>query len=128
MRRQRGSTILSLSSTLDESKITLTPHVHYNSREEARAVCDPMMEAWALLIAVQLGFHEVQIDYLESDSIDRAPTPRDLVLQLEGVVGVGMAGTVSPLIAYDRTDSALMPGSNTPKPPGSQIHCCPGCQ
>jgi len=27
-----------------------------------------------------------------------------------------------------RIDSALMPGSNTPKPPGSQIHCCPGCQ
>ena len=25
-------------------------------------------------------------------------------------------------------DSALMPGSNTPKPPGSQIHACPGCQ
>ena len=25
-------------------------------------------------------------------------------------------------------DSALMPGSNTPKPPACQIHCWPGCQ
>ena len=25
-------------------------------------------------------------------------------------------------------ESALMPGSNTPKPPASQIHCWPGCQ
>lgn len=39
---------------------------------------------------------------MNSDSIDRAPTPRDLVLQLEVVVGVGMAGTVSQVIAYDR--------------------------
>src|SRR3954447_12714383 len=27
-----------------------------------------------------------------------------------------------------RIDSALMPGSNTPSPPGSQIQACPGCQ
>ena len=25
-------------------------------------------------------------------------------------------------------DKALMPGSNTPNPPASQIHRCPGCQ
>jgi hypothetical protein len=27
-----------------------------------------------------------------------------------------------------RIESALMPGSNTPSPPGSQIQACPGCQ
>ncbi len=27
-----------------------------------------------------------------------------------------------------RIDSALMPGSNTPRPPGSKIQACPGCQ
>ena len=26
-----------------------------------------------------------------------------------------------------RIESALIPGSNTPSPPGSQIHACPGC-
>ena len=79
--------------------------------------------------ALRTGLAEVEL------GCDRQP-PRICSARLAAIGASRLAGNASSADVTNsgcgrmrvRIESALMPGSNTPSPPGSKIQACPGCQ
>lgn len=80
----------------------MLPKEHYASREEVRAVCEPLVQAWQVLIAVDLGFIDVHLKYERTEVVDRAPTPGVVEIQLEGVAGISVVGTMTAVSLLKR--------------------------
>lgn len=80
--------------SLQDDRVTLWPQAHYSSREEVRAACDPLLDAWQLTIAVDLSFIDVRLKYERTEIEDRAPTSGVVEVQLEGVAACAATGTL----------------------------------
>lgn len=51
---------------------------HIATEDEARAVCDPFIEAWELKVLLEFGPQQFWLEFNQSEIIDRKPTPGTL--------------------------------------------------
>jgi hypothetical protein len=63
------------TAALTGQHLMLEPMVHYASAEDVRQVCEPLVKAWQITIAIKLGVIDVRFEYDKTDIEDRAPTP-----------------------------------------------------
>jgi hypothetical protein len=58
---------------LADDVLTCTMKTHHASADEARAVVDPLLQAWELDLALQQGRREMRFVYQGADVVDRNP-------------------------------------------------------
>jgi hypothetical protein len=73
---------------LRDTHLRLEPREHYKSRDAAKGVVDPLIQAWALEAAVRLNVPTLRIEYERTELVDRAPGPGMTSLYLEATVRV----------------------------------------
>jgi hypothetical protein len=61
--------------TLRDTHLRLEPLGHYQTRDAAKGVVDPLIQAWAMEAAVRLNVPTLRIEYERTELRDRAPGP-----------------------------------------------------
>jgi hypothetical protein len=67
--------------SLSNEEAIFTMKQHYSSADEAKAVVEPYLRAWDILIGLVHGPDDLQLMFDHADIIDRAPTPNTINLQ-----------------------------------------------
>ena len=61
--------------TIQKDRAKVTMKSHFSSVEGARAKVEPLLRAWELTAALQMGPREFEFDYVGANVIDRTPPP-----------------------------------------------------
>lgn len=88
---------------LDGAHVRFIPKAHFGDKEAARAACDPVVRAWEVLIALEVGSLDSHLRYQKTEIIDRNPTPGVIELHVESIASAtsfGIATLVRSLNHY----------------------------